>query len=144
MVDFGNDATGILSTCTDDFVGTDRLEILCDGGAVVIDGSQQVTVNRLTKPEQEISDSMDPDAVRRLFTGQLDQGEYVDTDTRSYDSVWGAQQAEGIHGVRLANAIHLSSWLGQKVSITDFDEDRYLAELNRRIETEGRFPTTRS
>ena len=51
---------------------------------------------------------------------------------------------EGIHGVRLANAIHLSSWLGQEVSITDFDEDRYLAELNRRIETEGRSPTTRS
>jgi hypothetical protein len=43
-----------------------------------------VTVSRLTKPEQEISDSMDPDAVRRLFTGQLDQGEYVDTDTESY------------------------------------------------------------
>jgi hypothetical protein len=121
-----------------------------------------VTVSRLTKPEQEISDSMDPDAVRRLFTGQLDQGEYVHTDTQSYDSVWGAQHAEvlrnfaaavrgeedllapgseGIHGVRLANAIHLSSWLGQEVSIIDFDEDRYLAELNRRIETEGRFPT---
>ena len=162
MVDFGSGATGILSTCTHDFVGTDRLEILCDGGKVVVDGSQQVTVSRLTKPEQEISDSMDPDAVRRLFTGQLDQGEYVDTHTQSYDSVWGAQHAEvlrnfaaavrgeedllapgseGIHGVRLDNAIHLSSWLGQEVSITDFDEDRYLAELNRRIETEGRFPT---
>ena len=73
-----------------------------------------MTVSRLTKPEQEISDSMDPDAVRRLFTGQLDQGEYVDTDTQSYESVWGAQHAEGIHGVRLANAIHLSSWLGRR------------------------------
>ena len=121
-----------------------------------------MTVSRLTKPEQEISDSMDPDAVRRLFTGQLDQGEYVSTETKTYDSVWGAQHAEvlrnfaaavrgeeellapgseGIHGVRLANAIHLSSWLGQEVSITDFDEDRYLAELNQRIEAEGQFPT---
>jgi predicted dehydrogenase len=162
MVDFGDGATGLLSTCTHDFVGTDRLEILCDGGKVVVDGSQQVTVSRLSKPEQEISDSMDPDAVRRLFTGQLDQGEYVHTDTTGYDSVWGAQHAEvlrnfaaavrgeedllapgseGIHGVRLANAIHLSSWLGQEVSITDFDEDRYLAELNSRIEAEGKFPT---
>jgi predicted dehydrogenase len=162
MVDFGDGATGTLTTCTHDFVGTDRLEILCDGGKVVVDGSQQVTVNRLTKPEQEISDSMDPDAVRRLFTGQLATDEYVSTDIQEYGSVWGAQHAEvlrnfaaavrgeeellapgseGIHGVRLANAIHLSSWLGQEVSIENFDEDRYLAELNQRIAAEGRFPT---
>jgi UDP-N-acetyl-2-amino-2-deoxyglucuronate dehydrogenase len=162
MVDFGDGATGTLTTCTHDFVGTDRLEILCDGGKVVVDRSQQVTVSRLTKPEQEISDSMDPDAVRRLFTGQLDTDEYVSTDVQEYGSVWGAQHAEvlrnfaaavrgdeellapgseGIHGVRLANAIHLSSWLGQEVSIENFDEDRYLAELNQRIEAEGRFPT---
>ena len=89
MVDFGDGATGILTTCTHDFVGTDRLEILCDGGKVVVDGSQQVTVSRLAKPEQEISDSMDPDAVRRLFTGQLDPGEYVSTETKTYESVWG-------------------------------------------------------
>ena len=161
MLDFGDGATGLLTTCTHDFVGTDRLEILCDGGKVIVDGSQQVTVSRLAKPEQEISDAMDPDAVRRLFTGQLDQAEYISTETKTYDSVWGAQHAEvlrnfaaavrgeeellapgseGIHGVRLANAIHLSSWLGQEVSITDFDEDRYLAELNTRIEAEGKFP----
>jgi predicted dehydrogenase len=162
MVDFGGGATGTLTTCTHDLVGTDRLEVLCDGGKVVVDGSQQVTVSRLAKPEQEISASMDPDAVRRLFTGQLDQGEYVSTETKGYESVWGAQHAEvlrnfaaavrgeeellapgseGIHGVRLANAIHLSSWLGQEVLIEDFDEDRYLAELNRRIKAEGKFPT---
>jgi predicted dehydrogenase len=162
MGDFGDGATGTLTTCTHDFVGTDRLEILCDGGKVVVDGSQQVTVSRLTKPEQEISDSMDPDAVRRLFTGQLATDEYVSTDVQEYGSVWGAQHAEvlrnfaaavrgeeellapgseGIHGVRLANAIHLSSWLGQEVSIENFDENRYLAELNQRIEAEGRFPT---
>jgi predicted dehydrogenase len=162
MVDFGDGATGTLTTCTHDLVGTDRLEILCDGGKVVVEGSQQVTVSRLAKPEQEISASMDPDAVRRLFTGQLDQGQYVSIETKGYESVWGAQHAEvlrnfaaavrgeeqllapgseGIHGVRLANAIHLSSWLGQEVSIEDFDEDRYLAELNRRIKAEGKFPT---
>lgn len=162
LVDFGNGATGTLTTCTHDLVGTDRLEILCDGGKVVVDGSETVIVTRLSRPEQEISASMDPDAVRRLFTGQLDRGAYVDTQTQRYTSAFGTQHAEvlrnfaaavrgeeellapgseGIHGVRLANAIHLSSWLGQEVSITDFDEDRYLAELNLRIKAEGRFPT---
>ena len=50
-----------------------------------------------------------------------------------------APGSDGINGVRLANAIHLSSWNGQEVSL-DFDEDEYLAELNNRIREEGKFP----
>ena len=50
-----------------------------------------------------------------------------------------APGGDGIHGVRLANAIHLSSWTGQQVSIEDFDEETYLAELNERIRAEGTF-----
>ncbi|WP_342556496.1 hypothetical protein MHI37_18615 [Paenibacillus sp. FSL H8-0548] len=44
-----------------------------------------------------------------------------------------------IHGVRLANAIHLSSFLGKEVEIP-FDEELYLAELNKKIEEEKRIP----
>ena len=50
-----------------------------------------------------------------------------------------APGGDGIHGVRLANAIHLSSWTGREVSIADLDEDAYLTELNRRIAAEGLF-----
>lgn len=45
---------------------------------------------------------------------------------------------EGINSVRLANAIHLSSWTGQEVPF-DFNDDDYLAELNSRIRDEGLF-----
>jgi predicted dehydrogenase len=50
-----------------------------------------------------------------------------------------APGAEGINGVRLANAIHLSSWTGNEVPL-EFDEDVYLSELNQRIREEGKFP----
>jgi hypothetical protein len=50
-----------------------------------------------------------------------------------------APGTDGITGVRLANAIHLSSWLGREVPL-DFDEDEFLALLNERIRTEGVFP----
>jgi hypothetical protein len=53
-----------------------------------------------------------------------------------------APGSEGVNGVRLANAIHLSSWLGHEVPL-DFDEDLYLAELNKRIRSEGKFPERR-
>ena len=44
-----------------------------------------------------------------------------------------------MHGVRLANAIHLSSWKGEEVPLA-FDADEYLTLLNDRIREEGTFP----
>ncbi|QIK72272.1 Gfo/Idh/MocA family oxidoreductase [Propioniciclava coleopterorum] len=162
LVDFGDGATGSFITATHDLDGTDRLEILCDRGKIVVENSSSVRITRLTDDEQALSRNLDMDAVRRLFTGQLDRAELMTTEEKDYGSVWGAQHvevlrnfaaavqgeeellapgADGIHGVRLANAIHLSSWLGEEVSLADFDEDAYLTELNRRIAAEGTFPT---
>lgn len=162
LVDFGDGATGSLITCTHDIAGTDRLEILCDRGKIVVDNSKVVTITRFADDEQAMSAAMDIAAVRRLFRGELNRDELVSVETKDYGSAWGAQHVEvlrnfagavlgreellapggdGVHGVRLANAIHLSSWLGREVSIDDFDEDAYLAELNRRITAEGTYPT---
>ena len=47
---------------------------------------------------------------------------------------------EGINSVRLANAMHVSAWTGEDIDLTNFDGDRYLAELNARIAAEGRYP----
>lgn len=160
LVDYGDGATGTFVTCTYDLAGTDRFEILGDQGKIVVDGSRTATVTRLRKPERELSAGMDMDDVMRLFMGQADLDALFTTETLELDSPWGAQHAdvlenfalniltgeplvapgsEGMHGVRLANAIHLSGWTGSEVPI-DFDEDQYLALLNERIRAEGLFP----
>ena len=162
LVDFGDGATGTFITCVHDIDGTDRLEILCDKGKIVVDASNTVKITRLKDDEEVMSKNMGMDAVAKLFTGQLDRSELMSEETKEYGNVWGAQHcevmrnfaaaihgeeellapgADGIHGVRLANAIHLSSWTGQEVSIEDFDEDAYLAQLNERISAEGKFET---
>jgi len=162
LVDFGDGATGTFITCTNDMMGTDRLEILCDKGKIVVDNSKQVTITRLSQPEQVLSVNMSMEEVSKLFMGQLDTSTMMTTETKDYGSVWGAQHCDvlenfaaqiledaaplapgedGIHGVRLANAIHLSSWTRKEVSIDNFDEDTYMAELNKRIAAEGKFPT---
>lgn len=41
---------------------------------------------------------------------------------------------EGINGLTISNAMHLSSWTGKPVTLP-FDEDRYLDELNQRRAT---------
>jgi predicted dehydrogenase len=163
LVDYGNGATGVFVTATHDLVGTDRFEILGDAGKIVVEGSKTATVTRLTKPERELSAGLGMDAVLKLFTGQLDTSELYSQETIEFESAWGAQHSgvlanfaanildgtpllapgsEGILGVRLANAIHLSSWLGREVPL-DYDEDEYISELNGRIEREGKFDLRR-
>ena len=160
VVDFGEGRTGTFITCTHDLPGTDRLEILLDQGKIVVEGSKTVTVTRLSAPEQELSKGMDMADVMRIFTGGADLSELMNSTTKTYESTWSEQHPavienfsahildgtpliapvdDGIHGVRLANAIHLSGWTGEEVSIENFDEERYLTELNRRIAAEGTF-----
>ena len=160
VVDYGGGATGVFITAVHDLAGTDRFEILGDKGKIVVDQSKTATVTRLVKDEVELSKGMGMEDVMKLFTGQVDTAEFYSTEVIEFDNVWGAQHAgvlenfaanildgtpliapgsDGIHGVRLANAIHLSSWTGREVPL-DFDEGEYLAELNKRIRQEGKFP----
>ena len=159
VADYGDGVTGVFITATHDLVGTDRLEILGDAGKVVVDGSSVATVTRLSKDEVDISASIAPEDVRKMFRGEMHLEQYQEVEESSFDSAWGSQHgevlrnfaahildgepllapgADGMHGVRLANAIHLSAWLGKEVPI-DVDEDLYLAELNKRIRAEGTF-----
>lgn len=159
LVDYGNGATGVFVTATHDLVGTDRLEIQGTAGKIVVDGSAVATVTRFTRPERELSAEMDMSDVMKLFMGGGDTSELYAQETIEFPSAWGQQHAdvlenfaaavldgtpllapgsEGIRGVRLANAIHLSSWTGAEVPI-DFDEDDFLARLNDRIRDEGKF-----
>ena len=50
-----------------------------------------------------------------------------------------APGADGIMGVRLANASQLSAWTGKTVSYP-CSEEEYNAELNKLIAAEGKFP----
>jgi predicted dehydrogenase len=159
VLDYGDGATGVFITAVHDLVGTDRFEILGDNGKIVVENSKTATVTRLTKPERELSDGMGMEDVMRLFTGQLNTDDYYSAEVIEFESAWGSQHAgvlenfaanildgtpliapgsDGVNGVRLANAIHLSSWTGKEVPL-DFDEDVYLSELNQRIRDEGTF-----
>lgn len=162
VLDYGNGATGVFITATHDILGTDRLEIHGDSGKIIVEDSTKVTVYRMPKSENELNKEMGVEDVAKLFMGQLDVDELYEVEKFESDPSlgWGAQHAgvltnfaqhilkgddllapgsDGINGVRLANAIHLSDWLGEEVSLKDFDDDLYLEELNKRIADEGKF-----
>jgi predicted dehydrogenase len=159
LVQYPNGATGTFVTCTYDIAGTDRFEILGSAGKIVVEGSKRAVVTRLRKPEVELSSGMGLEDVGRLFMGQVDFDTLYTKETIELESPFGQQHADvlenfalnvltgaplvapgadGINGVRLANAIHLSDWTGQEVPL-QFDDQQYLDLLNERIREEGTF-----
>ena len=159
LLDFGNGATGSFITCTNDIVGTDRFEIFGTKGKIIVEDSKKLIVKQLTAPEAELSENMDMQDVMRLFMGQINMEDYVKVTEEEFVTPQGLQHIsvlnnfadhivkgepllangeEGINGVTLANAMHLSSWLDKEVDY-NVDGDLYLAELNKRIAEEGKF-----
>lgn len=138
-MEFPNGATGVFVTSTGDLPGTDRFEILLTKGKLVCEKGK-LECYRL-KEDERIT----------MFTTQdgfyRDSGEYERIETEPgknarvevIDAFAGnilrgtplvADGQEGINEVNLANAIHLSSWLKQEVSIP-VDEDIFLQELSK-------------
>jgi UDP-N-acetyl-2-amino-2-deoxyglucuronate dehydrogenase len=162
VVEYPNGATGTFVTSTHDPMGTDRFEIDLDGGRIVVDRSEKATVWRLHQNEATLNETMDMMALARLTMSNSAEGAaslYSEEIIESRDA-WGVQHrtvignfgqhllegtpllapgADGIHGVNLANAALLSAWLGREVE-NPVDEDLFVAELNKRIADEGRYP----
>jgi predicted dehydrogenase len=156
LVDYGNGATGTFTTATHELTGTDRLEIVGDQGKIVVTDSATAVVTRYHRPEQEISAGIPADDVWRMEGPDFDADDYYTEETLTRGTTGVSQHAmvlenfaanvldgtpliapgcEGILEVRLANAIHLSSWTGQEVAL-DFDDETFLSHLNARIAEE--------
>jgi len=155
ILDYGNGATGVFITCTHDLMGTDRFEILGDKGKIVIEDSKKVTIKRLHESESKTNTSMTSDEVTAVVQGK-DLSYLHHEEELEFVSKWGEQHisvlenfaanileeetliapgSDGINSVELANAIHLSGWLGKEVELP-VDDDLFLAELNKKIDEE--------
>lgn len=145
-VEYPNGATGVFVTTTGDVPGTNRLEITCDGGKIVCeDGKVTLYKNKIPEsvfrtsapsafsaPEYTVSvletDGKNPQhaGVFRAFSGAILRGEKLV-----------AEGSEGINGLMISNAMHLSSWLGRPVTLP-IDENLFYEELKKRIATSRR------
>src|SRR5215204_4169223 len=93
IVDYGQGATGVFSTATHDFVGTDRFEILGDSGKIVVENSATATVTRLKRSERELSDAIDQQDISKLLSGHLDLSQYYSSEVIKAEARWGVQHA---------------------------------------------------
>lgn len=139
-LEFENGATGVFVTTTADAPGTNRFEITMTGAKIICENNQ-LHVYELEQDEREYCFHSS-----NAFGGPAVQEAEIETDGMNTQHV-GVMQAftnhiltgaplvadgrEGINSLELSNAMHLSSWLGQPVTLP-VDEDRYYEELQKK------------
>jgi len=140
-VEYENGATGTFITTTGDCPGTNRFEITLDGGKLVCEDNKL----RLYKLNGTISEHC---ANAAEGFGWV-EGEWIDVETdgrnKQHSEVCNkfaaavlrgeelvARGEEGIRGLSISNAAHLSAWLGKAIELP-VDEDIYYAELQKKI-----------
>ena len=145
-VEYENGATGTFITTTGDAPGTNRLEIVCDGGTIITDGGS-ITLIKLDTPESVFS------ATNTVaFAGPKTQRVAVETDGQNpqhvgvlnafagailRDEPLVADGREGINGLTISNAMHLSAWTGEAVTLP-LDEEKYRDLLFEHVKTSRR------
>jgi predicted dehydrogenase len=142
-LEYANGATGVFVTSTGDAPGTNRLEITFDRGKVICE-HDKLLLYKLSESEREFSrtcpdgfkkpemtvSEVETDGKNEQHTGVLKA--FADRILHGGKLV--AEGTEGIRGLTLSNAMHLSSWLDRTIEIP-FDEDTFLEELNKRRAT---------
>ena len=142
-MEFENGATGVFITTTGDAPGTNRLEITGTKGKLVCE-KNTLTFYKLAVDEREWCVTCEvgfkkPDmteievetdglniqhpAVLNAFADHIENGAPMVADGR-----------EGINGLMLSNAIHMSGWTGETVSLP-IDEEKFLVMLDERRAT---------
>ncbi|MBN1624440.1 MAG: Gfo/Idh/MocA family oxidoreductase [Clostridia bacterium] len=141
FVEYENGATGVFITSTGEAPGTNRFEISGDMGKIVIEGGK-LTFYRLEMSERKFN---------KEFKGGFGQPEFtveeinVEGENPSHKGITRnfvnailhgekliAPGSEGIKSLTLSNAMLLSSWLDQKLSIP-IDGNLYKEMLDLKI-----------
>ncbi|OPA74782.1 oxidoreductase [Paenibacillus selenitireducens] len=140
-VEYENGATGVFVTSTGDAPGTNRFEITGDRGKLVME-NDKLTLWRLRVSEKEFN------ATYKGGFGEPEcwkcdiptPGSYPDhlgiiqnfVDAINHGTQLIAPGEEGLKGLTVSNAMHLSTWTDNWVDLP-IDEELYLEHLQERI-----------
>ncbi|MBR5187228.1 MAG: Gfo/Idh/MocA family oxidoreductase [Clostridia bacterium] len=146
-VEYENGATGMFITSTGDAPGTNRFEITLDKGKLIAEG------NSLTMWKSEISEQEFSATNTSPFGSMKFKGCEVETDGENpqhtgvmnafasailHGTPLVAEGVEGIRGLTLSNAMHLSAFTGKTIDLENFDHELYYEELMKRVASSRR------
>jgi len=139
-MEYKNGASGVFITTTGDAPGTNRFEITLNKGKLVCEND--------TLKLYELEKGLKEHCATATLGFSRPQGKWVELTTDGmneqhvgvlkafagkilHDTPLAAEGYEGINGLTLSNAMHLSSWTNSAVTFP-LDEDLFLEELNKR------------
>lgn len=151
--EYANGATGVFVTSTSDAPGTNRLEISGDQGKIVVEDGK-ITFWRLRVSEREFNSTFtggfgNPECWKceiNVKPNPLQQ--HVAILTNFVDAILNGKEliapaVEGIRGLTISNAMHLSAWTDDWVNLP-IDEDLYYSKLQEKIKNSTIVKETKS
>ena len=146
IVEYPNGATGTFVTTTGDWPGSNRLEITMDKAKIVVENNE-IHLWELEMTEQEFTATSTIPFSHPRFTYRKVEAPGVETAHCGVLNAWAgailrgepliARGEEGIHGLTLSNAMHLSAWTGKEVTLP-LDDELYYELLMERVATSRR------
>ncbi len=141
FVEYENGATGAFITTTGDGCGTNRFEVQMDKAKLVVENGK-LRVWEFEMTEQEFS-AINQRPFASIPTKEIDidievkETSHTGVMNAFADKILGkgelvADGSEGINGLTLSNAMHLSDFLGKEVKLP-IDADLYKEELMKRV-----------
>ena len=142
-LEYENGTTGTYITSTGETPGTNRLEIACDMGKIVVEDE------KMTFYRNVVSERIFEKTTTKIFgkpecwtceipvegIGEQHIGIFKDvTNAILKGTPLLAPGVEGINGLTISNAIHYSAWTDTTVDVKNFPHDDFLRILNEKIE----------
>ena len=150
VLEYDNGMVGTFITSTGLTPGTDRLEINCDMGRVIMEDNR-IFFDKNVMSEQEFTKTYKggfgaPEFETIEIPVEGDNDQHVGILNDWADAIvfgkplW-SPGVEGIKGLTLCNGMYLSGWTGEKVTLP-LDEERFNALLQEKIKNSRRKETT--
>ncbi len=143
--EYPNGATGVFITSTGECPGTNRLEISCDKGKMVMENGK-LCIWKHNIPEKEFrffSTDEYKEKVKSEYSEYIpeknDKSGHIIILQNFVNAVLFGEELiapgyDGIKGLTISNSIHLSDWTGEKV-VLPIDKKLYKSLLDERIKT---------
>ena len=117
--EYDGGTTGEYITSTGEAPGTNRLEIACDMGKVVVEN------NKITFIKNAVSEREFNKTNKKPFGCPENSLCEIETDTSGGE--------EGINGLTISNSIHLSAWTGEIIDVKNFPHERFYELLQEHV-----------
>jgi len=150
-MEYENGATGLFVTSTHEAPGTNRFEISADRGKLVVEDNK-ITFWRNVIPEREFNATHTkgfgaPECWKCEIPVKGDNPQHIGIFKNFTEAVLNgtpllAPGQEGIRGLTLSNAMHLSAWTDSTIDLDTLDEDLFYELLQKRIKESTFVKTT--